>query len=81
MNSPHGAGGRRAPAPFGDWLPEAAPIMCSTSIKSSGLRIFPSIGHPHIIKATCKDIHLGALPPQPLEIVGLRPPCFIEMQR
>ena len=34
-NSPNGAGGRRPPAPFG----EAAPIMCSGSIKGIGLCI------------------------------------------
>ena len=32
------ASGRRPLAPFGEGRPEAAPIICSASIKSIGLR-------------------------------------------
>ena len=61
MNSPNGAGGRRPPAPFGEERPEAAPIICSASIKSIGLRYtvlkalattcFKSIGQLLVLKA------------------------------
>lgn len=59
MNSQKEAGGQRPVAPFREGRLEAAPIMCSPSIKNRWpphiLKhwppIFKSIGQPHIIKA------------------------------
>jgi hypothetical protein len=49
--APNGAGGRRPAAPFGEGRPEAAPIVCSASIKSIGLRIFWMLWPPILLKA------------------------------